>query len=81
MFQSFCSPLFTQPEAIADIFVKYSYGKVHPKMPFKLYLEDSVIEASAKRLKKRNSRGPYRKYNSEEKSEIIHRVNHSLFRS
>jgi hypothetical protein len=59
--QSFFLPISLEPTAL--IFAKYSSGSASASLPFKLYQEDSIPKV-AKKLKKRNSRGPYRKYTS-----------------
>ena len=66
---------------ILSIFLKYTQGFASSSLPFKLYEEEPVSNKVIKKLKKRNSRGPYRKYSAQEKRMIIHRVTLKLFRS
>jgi hypothetical protein len=51
----------TSIDATIHLFTKYIDGSVSSSMPFKLYPQENPSKL-AKKQKKRNTRGPYRKY-------------------
>ena len=59
------------PTLLPDLFSKYLTGIGVKQMPFKLFERDC---STKKNKKKCGARGPYRRYTSEEKLEIIQRV-------
>lgn len=69
----------TSINATIHLFSKYTDGSVSSSMPFKLYPQENASKLT-KKQKKRNTRGPYRKYTVMEKRTIIQRVRMFLFR-